>query len=150
MYHGIIDLYNLQLSYPELSTYGPIHYDSGCNEPLVWGYRMKEEPSWNILTDTRIVDMLRCFKGESLLVIERLSPRKAIKKYGPITDRLILCGCWISITYGKTTFNSPCMETNRRLLDEDWLERVIPTAEMFDYPDEDLIDEDEMEYELDE
>lgn len=145
-------IHNLHLSFHELSPHGPILFDSHCKEPIVWGYEInKHEPSWDLIRNPQTFEMIRRFKGKCFLVTGRLSPRKAVEKYGPFTGRHIDCGYWRSITYGITTFSSPCMEINKQLLPHDWLDNVIRTAEMFDYPDcKDLIDEDEMEYKLDE
>jgi hypothetical protein len=151
-------IYNLHLSFPELSQHGPILFDPYCKEPIVWGYKInRHESSWDLIRNPQTFEMIRSLKDKYFLVTGRLSPRKAAEKYGPFTGRQIDCGHWRSITYGHTTFASPCMEINKRLLQDDWLDNVIRTAEMFDYPDDDLIDEDEMEckednmeYELDE
>jgi len=94
--------------------------------------------------------MTRNLKGKYFLITGRLSLKKTTEKYGSFTGRHIDYGNWRSITYGSTTFSSPCMEINKRLLPHDWLDNVIRTAEMFDYPDDDLINEEEMECESDE
>jgi len=92
-----------------LGTYGPQLFDSYCSEPIMWGYKILHYLGDELWQKMQKYGTMECASesGNWYLITEKLTPEKAIEKYGPVTDlELGPRGGFRSVTYGEKQFCS--------------------------------------------
>jgi len=99
-----------------LGDYGGAAYDSYCGEPVSWGFKILHhlgEEKWSRLGKFGKLDCIG-FPGTWYLVVDELTPERAIKKYGKVTDlELGPRGGFKSVTYGEKKFLSRMLNPNK-------------------------------------
>lgn len=91
-----------------LGNYGPQLFDSGCGEPVAWGYKIYSHLGEELWGEIQRYGAPECLEpGKWVLVTRYLTHEEAIQKYGAVTEEERgPRGGFRSITFGKKKFLS--------------------------------------------
>lgn len=100
---------------PYLGTFGPQVYDSWCDEPVGWGYKIIRHCGDEIWSKLLVLGEPVCFNdGDWVLITKSLTRKEAETQYGPVTDEEFgPRGGWKSVTFGDKKFTSKCLKPER-------------------------------------
>lgn len=92
----------------ELGHYGPVLFDSWCDEPVAWGFKILHYLGEERFGKLSKYGRLECLEpGIWALVVKTLAREEAIEKYGAITEEILgPRGGWKSTTFGDKKFTS--------------------------------------------
>lgn len=119
----------------DLSEYHAVLIDTGCSEPVAWGFALTKHLGEEKFEALKRFGMPYCISmGKWVLVVKWLTSEEAEKKYGPVTSiERGPKGAFKSITYGNKRFVHACMQPGASdTQDEPSLEDILETAEETD------------------
>ena len=99
----------------ELSVYEAVLFDGWCGEPVAWGFKIRCYLGNDRFDELRNYGNLEyCDINVWALVIKTLTRKKAIEKYGSITDETFgPRGGWKSTTFGENKFVSKFLKPEK-------------------------------------